>query len=327
MVEAAVTAARDFGTGSTGSRLVRGSTTLHEELEEGLAGYLGTESALVFSSGFLANMGVIRALVGSRTTLVVDAHVHASLVDGCRLSRAQTVITPHCDLDAVNDAVKAQSGRPTVVITESIFSVDGDLAPLRELHLICRQWGAVLVIDDAHGVGVIGDRGQGAVALAGLAGQPDVVITATLSKSLGAGGGVVLGPAELRRDLIDTGRTFIFDTALAPATTAAAHAALGLLPGAVNERAEIGRRRSAITALAAAPPRWAPAGAVASLPAPDADSAVRWAADCRDQGIAVGCFRPPSTPDGSSRLRLTINAGIPRDDFDRALDVIKATAP
>jgi 8-amino-7-oxononanoate synthase len=327
VIEAAAAAARAYGTGSTGSRLVRGSTDLHEQLEQELARFIGTEAALVYSSGFLANLGVVRALVTSRTVLVVDAHVHASLVDGCRLSKAPTVVTPHSDLGAIRDALAAHAGRPAVVIAESIYSVDGDLAPLRELHAICREWGAILLVDDAHAIGVIGRAGIGGVASAGLAGEPDVVITATLSKSLGAGGGVVLGPAELRTHLVDTGRTFIYDTALAPATTAAALTALSMIPAADDKRVEIAARRGAITAMVTTQPRFTPAGGVASLPARNADEAVAWAQACRDQGVAVGCFRPPSTPDGSSRLRLTINAGIPREDFDHALGVIKSTQP
>lgn len=218
---AAARALSAYGLGATGSRLVRGSTDAHHALEDTLADWLGAERALVFSSGYLANLGAVRALVRPRTLLVSDAHNHASLIDGCRISGAETVVTPHADVAAVAAALAAAPGRPAVVVTESVFSVDGDLAPLARLHAVAREHGALLLVDDAHALGVTGPAGAGGVAAAGLAGQPDVVVTATLSKALGGAGGVVAGPAEFVRHVIETGRTFIFDTALPPAVARA----------------------------------------------------------------------------------------------------------
>jgi 8-amino-7-oxononanoate synthase len=329
-VTAAATAAlTGYGLGATGSRLVRGSTEAHEALEAELADWLGTGRALVFSSGYLANLGAVRALVRPPTLLVSDAHNHASLIDGCRLSGAETVVTPHADVAAVEAALAAAPGRPAVVVTESVFSVDGDLAPLRDLHAAARRHDALLLVDDAHGVGLTGPDGAGAVAAAGLAGEPDVVLTATLSKALGGAGGVVAGPAELVRHLIDTGRTFIFDTAPPPAVAAGVLAAVRLARTDAGPRAELAdRAATAARRLAAAGlPVSTPAAAVVSVTAPGPEAAVAWAADCLDRGVAVGCFRPPSTPDARSRLRLTINAGVPRPDFERALDVIVECAP
>ncbi|MEU7802392.1 8-amino-7-oxononanoate synthase [Micromonospora arborensis] len=329
-VTAAATAALSaYGLGATGSRLVRGSTDAHQALEDELAQWLGTDRALVFSSGYLANLGALRALVQPRTLLVSDAHNHASLIDGCRISGAETVVTPHADVSAVAAALEAAPGRPAVVVTESIFSVDGDLAPLTQLHTVARRHGALLLVDDAHALGVTGPAGAGAVAAAGLAGEPDVVITATLSKALGGAGGVVAGPAEFIRHLVETGRTFIFDTALPPAVAAGVHAALRLarvgddLRLELSERAglAVGRLRAAGLTVSA------PDAAVISVTAPGPEAASAWAADCRDRGVAVGCFRPPSTPDSRSRLRLTVSAGVPRADFERALEVIVDTAP
>src|SRR5439155_8501537 len=176
-------------------------------------------------SGYLANLGALVALAEPETLIVSDAHNHASIVDGCRLTRCAKVVTPHADVAAVRSALAANGGRPAVVVTESVFSVDGDLAPLRALHEVCRAHGALLLVDEAHAVGVLGPEGAGGVAAAGLAGAPDVVVTATLSKALGAAGGIVAGPAELRAHLVDTGRTFIYDTALPPAVAAGAGAA------------------------------------------------------------------------------------------------------
>ncbi|MDG4837559.1 8-amino-7-oxononanoate synthase [Micromonospora sp. WMMD967] len=326
---AAAAALSAYGLGATGSRLVRGSTDAHEALETELAQWLGTDRALVFSSGYLANLGALRALVQPRTLLVSDAHNHASLIDGCRISGAETVVTPHADVDAVAAALAAAPGRPAVVVTESVFSVDGDLAPLTRLHAVARRHGALLLVDDAHALGVTGPAGAGGVAAAKLAGEPDVVVTATLSKALGGAGGVVAGPAEFVRHLIETGRTFIFDTALPPAVAAGVHAALRLTRAGDDLRVEladrvalaVGRLRSAGLTVSA------PDAAVISVTAPGPEAATAWAADCRDQGVAVGCFRPPSTPDSRSRLRLTVSAGVPREAFERALEVIVDSAP
>lgn len=326
---AASAALAGYGLGATGSRLVRGSTDLHAELEAELAGWFGTAGALVYSSGYLANLGAIRALVGPRTLLVSDAHNHASLVDGCRLAGAETVVTRHADVDAVAAALAAAPGRPAVVITESIFSVDGDLAPLAELHEVTRRYGAVLLVDEAHAVGVLGPAGAGAVPAAGLAGEPDVVVTATLSKALGGVGGVVAGPAELIRHLVDTGRTFIYDTAVPPSVAAGVLTAARLAQAGDELRARLTQRAELLVRRfrAAGLPVTRPAGAVVSVPAPGPEAAVQWAARCLEQSVAVACFRPPSTPDHRSRLRMTINAGILYADFERALEVVVRCAP
>jgi 8-amino-7-oxononanoate synthase len=332
VVAAAAEALHGYGLGATGSRLVRGTTQAHADLEAALAAWLGAQPALVFSSGYLANLGAVRALAARPGTLLVsDAHNHASLIDGCRISRAETAVFAHRDVAAADAALAAAGGRPAVVVTESVFSVDGDLAPLRDLHAVVRARGAVLLVDDAHAVGVLGRHGAGAVADAGIAGEPDVVVTATLSKALGGAGGVVAAPAELIRDLVDTGRTFIFDTAVPPAVAAGVGAALRLAAGPDGDR----RRRELRDRATAAVTRLRgaglsvrdPAGGVIAVDAPGPETAVAWAADCLDRGVAVGCFRPPSTPDGRSRLRLTLNAGVARADFDRALAVIVECAP
>jgi 8-amino-7-oxononanoate synthase len=334
VIEAAVEALRAYGLGATGSRLVRGSTRAHDDLETGLAGWLGTQTALVYSSGYLANVGAVRALAGPGTLIVSDAYNHASLVDGCRMAKAgrdgvQTVVTPHADVSAVRDALAAAPHRPKLVITESVFSVDGDLAPLRALHTACREYGALLLVDDAHGVGVLGPRGAGGVAAAGLAGEPDIIVTATLSKSFGAAGGLIAGPTQLRRHLVDTGRTFIFDTALPPAVAAGAAAALRVLTAGDGLRAELADRAGYATARlrAAGLEVPTPSGGVLSVTAPGPQQALAWASACRERGVAVGCFRPPSTPDSRSRLRLTINVGVARVDFERAVDVILEERP
>jgi 8-amino-7-oxononanoate synthase len=329
VIGASARALTAYGLGATGSRLVRGSTEAHAALETDVADWLGAEQALVFSSGYLANLGAVRALAGPETLIVSDAYNHASLIDGCKISGAETVVAPHADPAAVAAILDAAPGRPSVVVTESVFSVDGDLAPLAPLHEVTSPRGALLLVDDAHAAGILGEAGAGGVAAAGLAGLSDVVVTVTLSKSLGGAGGVVAGPAALIRHLIDTGRTFIYDTALPPAVVAGVHAALHVARTADDRRAVLAARATqAVERLSAAGlVVTRPAAGVLSVPAPGPEVAVAWAADCRDRGIAVGCFRPPSTPDGSSRLRLTLNAGVSDADFRRALDVIVECAP
>jgi 8-amino-7-oxononanoate synthase len=319
-----------YGLGATASRLVRGSTDEHAALESDLADWLGAEQALVFSSGYLANLGAVRGVATRETLLVSDAYNHASLIDGCRLSGAETVVAPHACPAAVAALLDARTpGRPAVVVTESVFSVDGDLAPLGELYAVTSARGAVLLVDDAHAAGVLGPHGSGGVAAAGLAGRPDVVVTATLSKALGGAGGVVAGPAAFVRHLVDTGRTFIYDTAPPPAVIAGVRAALGVARAADDRRAVLrARAEQTVARLRAAGFAVAtPAAGVLSVVAPGPEAALAWAADCRDRGVAVGCFRPPSTPDGTSRLRLTLNAGVNDADFARALDTIMECAP
>jgi 8-amino-7-oxononanoate synthase len=328
VIDAARQALETYGLGATGSRLVRGTTDLHAALEDALAGWIGCESALVFSSGYLANLAVVRALSAVCDLVVSDAYNHASLIDGCKISGLPVRVAPHNDPAAVAALLDAHPGRAAVV-TESVFSVDGDLAPLAALHAVTSARGALLIVDDAHALGLLGDSGAGGVAAAGLAGAPDVIVTATLSKSLGGAGGVVAGPAALVRHLVDTGRSFIYDTAPPPAVVAGVLAAVEVARAADDRRAVLFRRGGHLAAAlrSAGRPARDPAAGVLSVPAPGPEAAVAWAADCRDHGVAVGCFRPPSTPDGSSRLRLTVNAGVPEEAFARALTVILECAP
>ncbi|NED20716.1 aminotransferase class I/II-fold pyridoxal phosphate-dependent enzyme, partial [Streptomyces sp. SID9913] len=213
VTEGAARAARTWGGGATGSRLVTGSTELHAELERELAAFCGHESALVFSSGYAANLAAVTALAPHGSLIVSDAGNHASLIDGCRLARGTTQVAAHADPEAVRKALSGHDG-PAVAVSDTVFSVDGDAAPLTALAAACREHGAGLVLDDAHGLGVLGEGGRGAPHSAGLAGADDVVVTVTLSKSLGSQGGAVLGPARVTEHLVNAARTFIFDTGL-----------------------------------------------------------------------------------------------------------------
>ena len=319
VIDGGVQALRTWGAGSTGSRLVTGNTELHEEFEHALAEFVGAPSALVFSSGYTANLAAVVALSGPGSLVVSDAHSHASLVDACRLSRARVVVAPHCDADAVDAALASRNERRAVVITDSVFSADGVLAPLRELHDVCRRHRALLIVDEAHGLGVRGG-GRGLLHELGLAGAPDVVMTTTLSKALGSQGGVVLGPTQVRAHLIDAARPFIFDTGLAPAAVGAARAALHILQAEAWRPDAVLRHARTLAGICDVPE--APQSAVVSVILGDPEVAVAAATACLDAGVKVGCFRPPTVPAGTSRLRLTARASLDAAELEIARRVL-----
>ncbi|MGC5016762.1 8-amino-7-oxononanoate synthase [Streptosporangium sp. DT93] len=316
LAEAAADAVRTWGTGSTGSRLVTGSTTLHARLEARLSAFCGSAGALVFSSGYLANLAVVAAL-GRDALVVSDAGNHASIVDACRLSRSRVAVVPHGDATAVERVLAGRDEEHAIVVTDAVFSVEGDLAPLAELRAATARHGAMLIVDEAHSLGVVGARGQGAAHAAGLAADPGVVRTITLSKALGSQGGAVLGAPEVIQTLIDTGRSFIFDTGLAPGSVAAALAAVGILgdrpdlPSLVRGRA----RELAAMARDLGLETAEPSGAVVPVVLGPPEVALRAAAVCAERGVRAGCFRPPSVPEGRSCLRLTARANLSSDDL------------
>ena len=328
VIAAAIDAARVWGTGSTGSRLVSGSTELHHELEDALSNFVGHERALVFSSGYLANLGAVAALTGADALIVSDQLVHASLVDACRLSRARVVVTPHRDSDAVDRALEKRSEERAIVLTDAVFSVDGDLAPVAELVELTSRHGAVLLVDEAHSLGTVGEGGRGVLAAADLAGRDHVVSTVTLSKSLGAQGGAVIGSARVIDHLIDAARPFIFDTGLAPTSVGAAFAALRILCRRPQLAADVRARARDLYAIAIGLGLDAsePAAAVVSIRVGDPLLAVEAAKMCARHGVRVGCFRPPSTPDPIARLRLTARADLSAEDLDLASTALAATS-
>jgi 8-amino-7-oxononanoate synthase len=319
VVHGAIAAARTWGAGATGSRLVTGTTTLHAELDRALAAFCGFAAGLVFSSGYAANLGVVTALSGPGALVVSDAANHASIVDACRLSRARVAVVPHGDVAAADAVLAGRSEQRALLVVESVDSVDGSAAPLGALHATCRRHGALLVVDEAHGLGVRGPGGRGLLAEVGLAGADDVVATVTLSKALGAQGGAVLGPAAVTAHLVDTARSFIFDTGLAPAAVGAALAALAVLRAEPGRPAAVLRNAAALAEAAGVP---APASAVVPVVLGDPEVAVAAARRCLARGVRVGCFRPPSVPEGTSRLRLTARADLTDGDLIRVRAVL-----
>jgi len=320
---AAARAAVEWGAGASASRLVTGTLPVHTGLESALAERLGHEAALVHSTGYHANLSAVTALSDRDTLLVSDAHVHASLVDACRLSRGTLAVVGHNDLAQVEARLAERTQTRALVLVESIYSVLGDAAPLIELVALCERHDATLVVDEAHGIGVAGDGG-GLVRELGLAGRPSVIVTMTLSKALGSQGGAVLGSQAVVDHLVNRSRPFIYDTGLAPSAAAAAHEALRIMD-AEPERVARLHHVAASLADAAGVPRVA--GAVLSVEMPGPAETLAAQAECAGSGVRVGCFRPPSTPDGISRLRLTASAGIDDDGLTLACKLIGTVVP
>jgi 8-amino-7-oxononanoate synthase len=309
VTEAAARAARDWGCAAGGSRLINGNLALHEALEEELAAFLGVEAALVFSTGYQANVGVIPALAGPGDAVVSDALVHASIIDGCRLSRASVHVFAHGDPAALAErlAEVAPAHRRTLVVLDGVYSMDGDRAPLAPMLAAARRHGALVLLDDAHGIGCLGAGGRGSAEAAGVAlGELDVLV-GTLGKALGSFGAFVAGPAALRELLVNAARSFIFTCALAPPQVAAARAALALVAREPWRRERLQHNAARLrNALATRGVSTAPSD-THIVPVRIGDNA-RTMAVCEallSQGFYAQGIRHPSVPEGSARLRIT----------------------
>jgi 8-amino-7-oxononanoate synthase len=323
VVDAAVRATREYGAGAGSSRLVAGTLAVHEQLQAELAEFTKRPAALAFSTGYHANLGAVTALADADTLIVSDAHVHASLVDACRLARGRVRVVGHRDLDAVRVALAERAEPRALVVVESVYSVLGDVAPLADLMALCVAHDATLLVDEAHALGVVGEGGRGLAYALDLTEPDRLVITATLSKALGTQGGMVLAEPAVVDHLVNTARAFIYDTGLAPPAAGAARAAIGVLAG----HPELPERvRTNAAALAAACGVDEPPAAVLSVPMSSPESAVRARDELAAHGIRVGCFRPPSVPDDVSRLRLTARATLTVEEIDRACRILPTIA-
>jgi len=320
---AAVEAVERYGTGSGASRLVSGTMELHAALEERLARFKGTEAALVFNSGYAANSGIIPALVGRGDVVFSDRLNHASIVDGCLLSRARFVRYPHNDMNALERLLAEHRGAGRMlIVTDGVFSMDGDLAPLPALVALKRQYGALLMVDDAHGTGVLGESGRGSAEQFEVAADIDLQM-GTLGKALGGFGAYVAASAEVVELLINRARSFIFSTSLPPAVLAAARAALDLVDS--PEGKALRRRLARSAALFRDALQEAGFDTMGSetqiVPAlvGEAEPAMTFTRRLLEEGFYVQGIRPPTVPAGTCRLRCTLMATHDESDLERAV--------
>ncbi len=319
VVEAAREATARYGASSVSSRLIAGNMTAHADLEERIAAWKGTEAALVFSTGYQANIGVITSLVGEGDVVVSDELNHASIIDGCRLSRARAVIYRHNDVDHLASVLADNNtARRTLIVTESVFSMDGDLAPLVDIAAAAERAGAWLMVDEAHGAGVFGPRGAGVVAELGLT-EAVHVRMGTLGKALASFGAYVAGSTTLIDALINRARPFIFTTGLPPSAAAAAEAAIEIIEREPERSAGLLARARTLGGRLRAAGLDVPNVESQILPVVigEAEQALAVATRLLERGIYVAAIRPPTVPAGTSRLRLSLMATHSEDHIER----------
>jgi len=321
LTEAMANAALRDGVGSTGSRLLRGHRTAFADIESRFAAFKGAERALYFSSGYLANIAVLTTFGESGDVICSDERNHASLIDACRLSRAERVIFPHNDADVVEHEVRLKADTTyghRFILVESLFSMDGDIAPLERYADICRRSGATLVVDEAHAVGVYGTRGSGLLEGLELDANSCISIN-TAGKALGVSGAFVAGPAWAIEYLIQRARPFIFSTAPPPAVAAALSAGLDVVETEPERRTRLANRvarlHDALEAHGMALP--CRRSHIVPIVLGDNERALAVAAALQAEGFDVRAVRPPSVPEGTARLRISVNAGLDDDDIDR----------
>jgi 8-amino-7-oxononanoate synthase len=321
--EAAADAALALGTSAGASRLISGTMSIHTELEARLAEFKGTESALLFGAGYLANTGTIATLARRGEVVFSDELNHASIIDGCRLASAETFVYRHADTEHLEWGLRRARGRAALIVTDGVFSMDGDVAPLGELAILARRHCCRLMVDEAHATGCMGPGGRGSVAAAGLTSQVDVIV-GTLGKALGGYGAYVCGSRELADFLVNSARPFIFSTAPPPPMVAAASAALDLLlerPDRVERlRANSAALRSALRAQGLEPT--GSETQIVPLVVGEADDAMAICERLLDGGVFAQAIRPPTVPPGTCRLRLTAMATHRLDDLEHAAELI-----
>lgn len=324
VVQAALMATEQYGTGSGASRLVSGTLPPHARLETALAMFKGTEAALLFGAGYLANLGVIPTLIGRGGLILADRLCHASVIDACRLCQADFRVFRHGDSDHVESILRSRTtDRPTLIITEGVFSMDGDLAPLPDLVSLAERYGAMLYVDDAHGTGIMGSTGRGTVEHFDLEHRIPFQM-GTLSKALGSHGGFLVGTRDLVEYVINTARSFIFTTALPPAVAAASLAALTVIDREPERRARLWSNRQrffdGLKALGCTlPPTASP---ILPVLVGDAASAATFAECLLAHGVYATAIRPPTVPDGTSRIRFTVTSEHTTDQIDAALHAL-----
>ncbi len=313
--------------GGTGSRLLSGQTEEWRDLEDEFAEFAGTESALFFTTGFAANVGLLSSLVGKDDVVFSDERNHASLIDGMRLSGARKVIYPHLNLNALEDALRqaADASYRRAIVTESVFSMDGDIAPLVELFTLAEKYNAALILDEAHATGVHGPAGHGLAAAAGITSNVLAIIH-TCGKALASAGAFVCGPAVLKEHLVNHARTFIFSTALPPYFTAQIRAALRLAEGMNEDRTSLFHRAAWFRA-ALQSEGFDTDGAgsqIVPVVLGHNDATLDAAEHLQRDGFAVRGIRPPTVPQGGSRLRLSLTTHISQEELSRVVHSLVA---
>ncbi|MBD0282690.1 MAG: 8-amino-7-oxononanoate synthase [Thermoleophilaceae bacterium] len=326
--EAAAEAAMRYGAGAGASRLVSGNMRIHRRLEEQLADFKGSDACLLFGSGYLANTGVVSTLAREGDVVFSDALNHASIVDGCRLARAETFVYRHLDMDHLEWGLRQAEGRGSLIVTDGVFSMDGDVAPLEEIVELAGRYDARVMVDEAHGTGVLGTTGRGTVAAAGLDGEVDLIV-GTLGKALGSYGAYVCCDQPMARYLTNTARTLIFSTALPPPAVAAAMAALELLREQPRRVEKLQRNAAALRAALAE--RGVPVREgetpIVPLIVGDPGRAVAACERALARGVFAQAIRPPTVPPGSSRLRLAVMAPHTKSELREAAEVLAAAVP
>ncbi len=325
--EAAAEAAMRWGAGAGASRLISGNMAPHRRLEEKLAEFEGYEAALLFGSGYLANTGAIAALADRGEVVFSDQLNHASIIDGCRLARAETFVFRHADVEHLDWGLRKAEGRGSLIVTDGVFSMDGDIAPLEELTGLARRHGCRLMVDEAHATGALGPGGRGSVAAAGLSGEVDVIV-GTLGKALGSYGAYVCTSGEIAEYLVNTARPFVFSTAPPPTVVAAGLAALELLESHPGWVARL--RANAATLRASLAAEGFEAGGSETQIVPieigDAERTMELSERILERGVFAQGIRPPTVPEGSSRLRFTVMATHQAGELRRAAKLAGAVA-
>jgi len=327
LADAARRAIDEYGVGAGASALVSGHLRVHERAEESFARFSGLPRALLFGSGYLANLGILAALADREAHIFSDALNHACLIDGARLSRAQVSVYPHLDMGALAEGLAASKAPVRVVATDAVFSMDGDIAPVPQLVELCERYGAWLVLDDAHGVGVLGPSGRGTLEHFG-ARSPRIVYMATLGKALGGYGAFVAGESDAIEWLVQRARTYIYSTALPPMAAAVAMRALELVD---EDRSLLANLRSRIAELHSAFARNGLQGeltqtAIQPLVLGPAARAIEASARLAERGMLVPAIRPPTVPEGTSRLRISLCAAHRAEEIEALASALRELA-
>ncbi|MBX4268503.1 8-amino-7-oxononanoate synthase [Clostridium estertheticum] len=322
--KAAIDAINKYGVGSGGSRLTTGSYDLHKQLEEKIASFKGTEASLVFNTGYMANVGIISALCDGGWVIFSDKLNHASIIDGYRLSGAKLIRYKHCDMNDLLNKINKYKGSNNLIVTDGVFSMDGDIAPLPDIVKIAKKFNMMTMVDDAHATGILGKNGSGTASYFGLDNEIDIIM-GTLSKAVASEGGYVAGKKDLINYLINSARSFIYSTALSPSTIAVSIKALEIIEKDEERRVKLLKtsnwfqnqlKVAGFNVMETETP-------IIPILIGEVDKAVEFSKILLSQGVYVPAIRPPSVPRGTSRLRISLMATHSKEDLEEALVKIK----